>query len=220
MLPIVFGYNNCGRSSSDLGDATSSSFLPGASDVLKRGDFEFFTPVPACDREVETASLTIKLDAVTGQSSLDRNQCGQQNTEQADIAKIKYQNHNPHLVYYEGRVFASPYLHEGISGHLYYLEYCSNEFSQVDFTIQYIQNGSIRKDYVGVTMFGPDSPLPGIKFNGGYIEEFSDGAKTFYSMNGTFRVEFQPPQNDTNKKATLISSRGEETPLTCWYHNP
>lgn len=224
VAPLLFSYNNCSRSTGDLGQVNSS--ILATETLLTQGEFEFFEPSPGCSQEEGSASLILSIDPYLRRSTLESNQCASRGSAQVNFSEIFMKAHNPYMAYYNGRIYASSYLHQGVAGHFYYKEFCFNEDKQIDFTIQYIETiapglTEKLKDWVGIIMLGEGAERPGIHFAGGYfIEDEINQSIDFIAMNGAYQVQIEPPINERNRTALYTDSAGESIPMSCWYYNP
>lgn len=224
-FPVLVTFNNCSRSRglADGGSLDSSSFLSGSggNGFVGKAQFEFYQLNPGCDAERGQASQTITMDWGLSQASIDSSTCDSVWSGSINFADVLDNGYNSYVLSYQQRLFVTPLLHEGVPGHVYYKEFCFNEVIQEDFIIQYIEEvlpgkSELNLKWTGIILYGPQASLPGILFNGGFLETRDDGSKLFSTHNETYRVEIDSPRGDGTSKARLIKRDATVVPMNCW----
>lgn len=224
LIPVLLVYNNCSKSSGDLSGGSALSSVNGSESLGFSGklQLEHFTPQPNCSSDWVSPIEVLELDATQKSARVEWNRCLDQGEAGIVLNQVQRQPYNSYLAVYNNKIYASPILHEGIDDYLYYLEYCYNDLLQMDFTIQYALidvPGMAQpiKDWIGVLMNGPLATLPGLQFNGGYMEFASNGSKVFKTDNGTYSVEITPASTGGKKQAILTKANGTKIPMQCWF---
>ena len=224
LVPVLITYNNCSRSEGDLGGSLAfSSVNSGASIFPGKSQLEYISHNPSCAADKGVASMRMDIDGNSGQATLQINDCNQSWQGKIDFQELRAQPYNEYLVYYDQKIFSHPDLHQGYSMPVFHKEFCHNSSEQMDFTIQYLfvdDSGlSIMvADWVGITLHGQESDIPGLHFAGGYIQENPDGTKVFYADNNTFEVEISVESGGT-KQALYRKANGAEVLMDCWVVN-
>jgi hypothetical protein len=214
-------YNNCSRSSGHLdGGDQLSSIGAGEGDFVGQRDYELFSQSPNCSSERVAPIATLQLNGSQSSATLLWNRCndqGQVGVTYADVWRTPY---NPYLAYFDGQVYAAPFLHQGAQDSVYYQEFCSNPAENFDFTIQHVMadlpgESAPLRDWIGVQIHGLGADQPGLRFNGGFLSVDSEGRQLFAADNGTYTFEMGPEYEAGRKQGTLTRPSGNTLLFDC-----
>ncbi len=222
-FPLLVTYNNCSRSTGNLGGGSASSSI-GASGSRFVGSLslEHFSSTPNCSLEWHAPTEQLNLDGDKQSAQLLWHRCNDEGQAGVVFDQIQGHSYNPYLAYYKDQVYASSELHQGMSDHVYYAEYCYNKTLQMDFTIQYllidIPGSSVPlRDWVGIIVQGPEAEYPGLYFNGGYLETDVDGNKYFATDNEAYTIEIFADDSGGQKRAVMTRANGRSISFNCWF---
>ncbi len=222
-LPLLLTYNNCSRSSGNLaGGSTFSSIGASGSPFNGSLNLEHFSSAPNCSLEWTAPTEQLSLNGDTQSAQLQWHRCNDEGQAGVVFDQVKGHSYNPYLAYYNDQVYASSELHQGMTDHVYYAEYCYNQSLQMDFTIQYLLidlpgSSTPLKDWVGVIIQGPQAEFPGLYFNGGFMETDTDGNKHFDTDNNAYEIEILAADGAARKRAIMTRANGRSITFDCWF---